>query len=131
MSVTDSLDRKPEIFEYIVVNKSELNQLTQVTTKPTTWVVNARPGIPNALLGKNGKVAIRITQHPDVKKLCEHVGAIVSTSANLSQQQTCLELDQVRAIFGPRIDFVQRESTPGTGQSSTIIELSTGKILRK
>ena len=120
-----------QVSKYIDVTKSELNKLSQATTKPTTWVVDANSSIPDALLGKNRKIAIRITQHPDVAQLCDEVGAIVSTSANLSQQQTCLELDQVRAIFGPRIDFIQSKSTPGTGQSSTIIDLNTGNVLRK
>ena len=116
---------------FIDISDSELNQVSESTEKPTTWVVNASRHVPALLLGPSRKVAVRITQHPDIKILCGQVGAIVSTSANLSQQQTCLELNQVRAIFGPRIDFVQQDSTPGVGQSSTIIEASTGKILRQ
>ncbi len=126
--LASSLD---QINHLVRTDSSVLQTLNSKTKKPTTWLVNASEETPVSFLGNTGKVAIRITQHPDVKQLCDHVGAIISTSANLSNQQTCLDLNQVRAIFGPRIDFVQSNPTPGTGQSSTIIELDSGKVLRK
>ena len=119
-----------QVTHLINANQDELKLITSPTEKPTTWLVNASNLAPNSLLGNTRKIAIRLTQHPDVTTICQHVGAIASTSANLSQQQICHDLNQVRAMFGPGIDYIQKESTPGTGQSSTIIDSSSGTILR-
>ena len=126
--LASSLD---QVKNFIQADQTELQKLTLISKKPTTWLVNASKGVPVSLLGDTGKIAIRITQHPDIKILCDHAGAIASTSANLSRQQICHDLNHVRTMFGPRIDYIQKDPTPGTGQSSTIIDSSSGKVLRQ
>ncbi len=119
-----------QLTNYIQANEKELETISTVRPTPTTWLVDPNNNVPADLLGTSEKIAVRITNHPEVKALCDLVGAIVSTSANLSKQEICVDLNQVRSMFGPNIDFIQHNSTIGSGQSSTIIELSSGKVLR-
>ncbi|MEW6039755.1 MAG: Sua5/YciO/YrdC/YwlC family protein [Pseudomonadota bacterium] len=52
---------------------------------PTTWLIPARPGIPDWLRGAHDSLAVRVTAHQVAAALCRAFGgAIVSTSANLS-----------------------------------------------
>ena len=120
-----------QIAGFICADNHVLEQLNTTMTNPTTWLVEASNAAPTQLIGESNKIAIRITQHANIKYLCSQVGAIVSTSANISQQETCTNAQQVRTVFGPTIDYIDQNQTPSTGKSSTIIDLSTGKVLRR
>ena len=119
-----------QIAHFIRVDNHVLEQLNTPMTNPTTWLVEASNTAPAHLIGSTNKIAVRITQHTNIKHLCSHVGAIVSTSANISQQQTCSNAQQARAVFGPSIDYIDQNQAPSTGKSSTINDLSTGNVLQ-
>ncbi len=120
-----------QVVDFIHADEKTLQILNTPTKTPTTWLVDASSNVPPQLLGATHKVAIRISQHPSIKKLCEEAGAIASTSANISNQETCTNAQQVRAVFGPNIDFIDQNQTPGSGKSSTIIDLNSGDVLRR
>jgi len=120
-----------QIAHFLRVDNHVLEQLNAPMINPTTWLVEASNAVPAQLMGSTNKIAIRITQHANIKHLCSHVGAIVSTSANISKQETCSNAQQARAVFGPSIDYIDQDQAPSTGKSSTIIDLSTGNTLRR
>ena len=99
------------------------------STTPTTWLLPAKRSTPVWITGTHDRVAIRITQHPIARKLCKMVGAIVSTSANISDYPTVINEQQLRDWFGPYLDYVII-GTPGTGVPSEIRDVISGKILR-
>jgi L-threonylcarbamoyladenylate synthase len=120
-----------QLNDFIQVDAKAFETLDTATQQPTTWLVPARNNVSPLLIGNSNKIAIRITNHAGVKSICAQVGAIASTSANISDQQICYDMNQVRAIFGPSIDYIDQTQTPGAGKSSTIIDLITGAILRE
>lgn len=120
-----------QLASYIAIDKQAIDVLNVKTDKPTTWLVKPAQGISHDLIGASQRVAIRITSFSPIKNLCEQVGAIASTSANISNQKVCTQPEQIRKMFGPNIDYVDPNQTPGTGKSSTIIDLSSGKIIRR
>lgn len=98
-------------------------------SEPTTWLLPANNRSPPWITGKQSSIAIRITRHSIAKKLCSAVGAIVSTSANISKYPTIQNEQQIRSWFGSHIDYVIL-GPPGTGQPSEIRDVVTGKVVR-
>ena len=119
-----------QLDSFIQLDASSLETLKAPTQQPTTWLVTAKKNVAQQLIGNTNKIAVRITQHHGVRSICEQVGAIASTSANISDQPICKNTQQAREVFGPNIDYIEQNQTPGTGKSSTIIDLSSGNILR-
>ena len=120
-----------QLNDYIECTPDELRQLKHQHAHPTTYLVNAKPHLPASLIGQHSKIAVRITQHPIVSEICNSIGAIASTSCNISQQDICNDAHVCRTLFGPHIDYIETVSISGTGQASRIIDLSTQKILRE
>lgn len=125
--LASSLD---QLDDFIKVDAATLEKLDTATQLPTTWLIPPSKNVSKQLIGSTNKIAVRITKHKGVKSICDHIGAIASTSANLSDQPICRNTQQARDIFGPNIDYFDQNQTPGTGNSSTIIDLISGNILR-
>ncbi|MDW3095977.1 MAG: L-threonylcarbamoyladenylate synthase [Gammaproteobacteria bacterium] len=119
------------LYKYIQVSDKELDTLNTETKQPTTWLVTANDHVPLQLIGETGKIAVRITNHVGIKSICDYVGAIASTSANIAGQPICSDIYHARAVFGPSIDYIDQNQTPGTAKSSTIIDLCSKTILRR
>ena len=72
-----------------------------------------------------------ITNHPTVKRLCQEFGKpLVSTSANLTGQETVISIEQAKAQFAEQVGFYVDEPLGGNTQPSTIKDAMTGKIFR-
>ena len=126
--LASSLD---QLNDFIQLDTDTLKTLSKATQQPTTWLVPAKNNVSQHLLGNTNKIAVRITNHLAIKSICDHVGVIVSPSANLSDQPICKDTQQVKKVFGPNIDYIDQNQTPGTGKSSTIIDLGSSNILRE
>lgn len=120
-----------QVINYIETDTHSIETLATQTESPTTWLVKAAKNISPQLVGKDNKIAIRLTNFPAIKTICDQVGAIASTSANISNYPVCTNVKQIRDTFGPNIDYVDQNQTPGSGKSSTIVDLSSGDIIRR
>ena len=119
-----------QLNDFIECTSQELEQLNSSQTRPTTFLVNAKLHLPPSLIGQHSKIAVRLTEHVVVSKICQQIGAIASTSCNLSQHDICTEASACRTLFGPHLDYIETHSVSGSGQASRIIDLSTQEILR-
>ena len=79
---------------------------------PVTWLLPVRPNIPRLVRGDHPAIALRVSDHPIVRMLCQQANmAIVSTSANRASrlphrlQKTVLDefRDDVDGIVAGRI----------------------------
>jgi len=120
-----------QISSYVTADEKTIQTLNTPTDSPTTWLVQPAKNISHHLVGETNKIAVRITSFAPIKTLCEQVGTIASTSANISNQLPCTNAQQIRDNFGPNIDYVDPNQTSGSGKSSTIIDLSSGNIIRR
>lgn len=98
---------------------------------PVTFVFPALPSTPRWLTGRFDSLAVRVTDHPLVSKLCLAYGKpLVSTSANLSGLSPCRTADEVLQQFGD--DFpVLRGDTGGRQNPSEIRDALTGELFRQ
>ena len=119
-----------QLLNYINCSTEEIEILNKPQHRPTTYLVQASEHLPPSLLGEHTKIAVRMVKHPCIISLCENVGAIASTSANISHQEICSQPEKLRTMFGPHIDYIETESIAGTGLASRIIDLASQEIIR-
>lgn len=97
---------------------------------PVTWILPTKSGVPPWLTGKNDTLAIRISDHPIVRELCNSIGILVSTSANPAGCQPARTTNRVRSYFGNQLDYILPGLVGGRLQPTEIREANSGKVLR-
>ena len=98
---------------------------------PVTWIVRAHEDVPALLTGGRPTIAVRVSAHPIVRRLCERTGsALVSTSANLSGHRPARTALEVRRRLGHAIDWVLAGPTGGLGRPTEIRVAGTGALVR-
>lgn len=97
-----------------------------------TWVIPAQSWVPHWLTGNHPSLAIRVTNHPLSKALCEQFcGPIVSTSANHHHQHPAYNALQVRGYFSKSSELkILNGQTGGNKKPSKIYDAVTGNRLR-
>jgi len=99
---------------------------------PTTWLLPARPNVSRLLRGEHDTIAVRITNHPLAKKLCEQWGnALISTSANISEQPAVHNIEIVKTIFSGQVNYYMNGDVGALAQPTEIKDGQTGKIIRQ
>ena len=97
----------------------------------TTWLFPAAPQVPAIIKGKYNTVAIRISNNPTIKNICDlYDKPIVSTSANIHNKAAATNSDEVINTFGNSIDYVVPGEIDKLCGASKIIDGITGKVLR-
>ena len=98
---------------------------------PHTWLWPARASCPPWLRGSHTRLAVRVSAHPEVRKLCAAAGsALVSTSANRSGDLPCRDSACVSAQFPTGLDGILDQPCAGASEPSTIRDILTGVWLR-
>lgn len=98
---------------------------------PITKIFPASAKAPKWVCAKNNTIAIRITDHPVAKKICEQFsGAIVSTSANPEGQTPAKTTQQIKEYFGNQINVIIDAPVGDLASPTRIIDAITGETLR-
>jgi L-threonylcarbamoyladenylate synthase len=98
---------------------------------PYTWIVPARPEVLALLTGGRPTIAVRVSAHPIVQRLCRRTGsALVSTSANLSGAAPARTALAVRTRLGREVDFVLAGELGKAERPTEIRDSATGAVLR-
>ncbi|HBP42975.1 MAG: L-threonylcarbamoyladenylate synthase [Vreelandella alkaliphila] len=98
---------------------------------PNTWLVPDNGRSHGLVRGAHQSVALRVTDHPLMKALCEAFGGpLVSTSANRAGDPPAMSADEVAAIFGEEVAAIVVGELGGNAKPSTIKDLVTGKVMR-
>jgi len=127
-------DNYQQLLPYIddsSLTHQQLEHILSFWPGPVTWVMPAKPSTPDWLTGRFSSLAVRVTDHPLVKELCQQFGKpLVSTSANLNGQEPCRLADEVRLQFGE--DFpVLNGKVGGRENPSEIRDALTGDLIRQ
>jgi len=90
---------------------------------PLTIVMPARSGIPNALIGPDGGVGIRVSSHPIARTLAYGLGRpITATSANRSGEPPARTIAEARAALGDKVKVFVEGGTLTAGAPSTVVQ---------
>jgi L-threonylcarbamoyladenylate synthase len=125
-------DNVSQLKPYIDINDTLIiSKLMSKTDRPVTWIVPCHYSTPAWLTGEHQSIAVRISNHPIVKRLCTQFnGAIVSTSANLSGQSSTKKSWMVRHRFANQIDYYVPGELGVFKSESQIRDAITGEIFR-
>jgi len=99
---------------------------------PYTVVLRATHEAPAALVSKEGRIGLRVPDHPIPRLLAKAYGPITSTSANRHGQPSPTTCEEARAQLGDSVDiYVDAGPTP-LGIESTVVDLTgpRAKVLR-
>ncbi len=98
---------------------------------PVTWVVAASAEAPQWITGDRDTIAVRISQHPVVRALCDAAdSALVSTSANISGRPPASNRLAAQRLFGDLVDMITPGETGGLGGPTELRDADTGEVLR-
>ncbi len=99
---------------------------------PTTWLLpDSGQRVPAWIKGKFATVAVRVSAHPDVIRLCRAFGGpVVSTSANPAGAAPARSRLRVLTWFGDSLDYVVPGRLGGQQGPSTIRDLRSNTPIR-
>ncbi len=97
---------------------------------PVTWLMPTYPDTPYWLSGRHDTLAVRISAHPVVRRLCHRVGPLVSTSANPSGCLPARTGRRARAYFGREVDCYVPGHVGGDPRPSVIRDALSGQVVR-
>lgn len=96
---------------------------------PLTVLLAAKPGLPDLITGRSGKVAVRVPGRSFALDLARAVGyPITATSANISGMPPSDNPGDVIRYFGDTINLLIDGGYAPGGTPSTIIDMSEGDI---
>ena len=111
------------------LSDDDLNTVSATWPGPVTWVLPCHDDVPGWLRGEHHSLAIRISDHPVVRRLCDAAGPLVSTSANPAGKEPARSLLRVRQYFPSGLNCLLPGALGGRKQPSEIRTL-TGERLR-
>lgn len=87
--------------------------------------------LPAIVKGEHATVAVRVTAHPVLSRLCERMGGpLISTSCNPAGRSPARNHWQVRRYFGEVLDGIMPGELGGERRPSRILDPATGRWLR-
>ncbi len=121
-----------QLTPYIEPLTPELQSKVEATWPgAVTWLLPAKPEVPEWIKGTHATIAVRVTAHPDTSALCKTAGmAIISTSANNAGEPPIRNPLKIQKGFGEFIDYILPGELGESEKPSQIINGITGEVIR-
>jgi L-threonylcarbamoyladenylate synthase len=96
---------------------------------PLTLVLLARQGIPDALIGDDGGVGVRVSSHPVARALADALGGpLTATSANLAGEPPAVEPTAARRVLRDGVKVFVEDGRLAGGAPSTVVAVDRSGI---
>lgn len=131
--IAANIEQLKSYADFSSLTKSQLATIQKTWPGPFTWVVPVQKNLSKLISGDFDSVAVRVSAHPVVQQLCrEFAKPIISTSANLSGLEACIDALQVKKMFtdNPLLTSIIGADVSGLKCPSQIYHALTGKRLR-
>ncbi len=121
-----------QLEKYLQPVKPEIQQRVLASWPgPYTWLWPVKDDVPALLCGQHTTLAVRVSAHPVVQALCTAYGkAIVSTSANLADNEPARNIAEVREYFDDKLDFIVDADIGESAQPTEIRDAITNNVIR-
>lgn len=125
------------IGRYVKVIPPMAIELLEVNDKPMTIIYPGAMGLAENVVAEDGSVGIRVPQSEFCRQLCRRFGgAIVSTSANISGEETPASFEDINASILDAVDHIVDPcyEDGATGVSSQVIKVGLDgevKVIRE
>jgi L-threonylcarbamoyladenylate synthase len=116
-----------QISEYAYLT-SAARRLFPLLPGPLTIVLERRETVPDFVNASGKTVGIRVPGHPECLQLLEAAGPITSTSANLHHQPEPRTMEEIRQVFGDRVDFYLEAGSTPLGRPSTLVDATVDPV---
>ncbi|MEB2328161.1 MAG: Sua5/YciO/YrdC/YwlC family protein [Pseudomonas sp.] len=119
-------------FDFLLDDLPErwLDRLAGTWPGPNTWLVPHRERLPEWITGQHDSVALRVSDHPLVARLCALTGPLVSTSANPAGRPAARSRLRVEQYFPGQLDAALNGPLGGRRNPSTIRDVRSGEVIR-
>ena len=117
---------------YVKVMPPNAREILEASTSPLTIIFPKGKNVAKNVLGKDGSIAIRIVNGKYSGQVINRFGkAIVSTSANISNEPTAVTFDDIDDEIKAGVDYVVQHyrTTLHSVKASTIIYLDEEGLL--
>jgi L-threonylcarbamoyladenylate synthase len=104
--------------------------LEQLMPGPVSVLVRRKSVVPNVLTAGSPLVGIRFPDHEVALRIIDAAGPITSTSANRTGSQPPSSADEISPDIADRVEMVLDGGKCKFGQPSTLLDLTTRKIIR-
>ncbi|MET1255284.1 L-threonylcarbamoyladenylate synthase [Aliikangiella maris] len=99
--------------------------------RATTWLIPCLPEVTPLLRGQYDCLAVRITQHPVARMICQHMQKpLVSTSCNIAGKSEMTQVTRVRNQMYTQVEQVVSGRCGGQSPS-TIIDMTSRRVIRQ
>src|SRR3989338_761692 len=121
-----------EQFDFLLEDLPEiwLARLTVSWPGPNPWLVPHQNRLPEWISGQHDSVALRVSDHPQVRALCRLTGPLVSTSANPAGRPSARSRLRVEQYFPGQLDCVLGGGLGGRKNPRLIPALTCGDVVR-
>ncbi len=129
--VAQNVSQCLDYFDYEKVPIEKRPEIFSSWPGPITWLLPAKATTPKWLTGDSDMIAIRISAHPTVQRMCKSFNRpIVSTSANITGTEVCKTMGDAIKVFGKSVAIYVNESLGCSDKPSVIKHAITGEIFR-
>lgn len=129
-----SVEQLQKYYPALALSDEHIERMKTVQPHPTTWLIpfkkSVAPKTAGLLIGNNHSIAVRIPQHPLALALCQQIGPLVSSSANMPRAIPAKKIMIVRKNFRAKIDYYLSGETNFASSPSQIVDIQTGRIIR-
>lgn len=113
------------------LSSAQIEKINQPSIRATTWLIKKRANLSLLLVGEHQKLAVRVTDNPTAKALCDSFAKpIISTSCNLNAKPTSSNVSTIRNKMMLKVDQIIGGRCSGQPPSQ-IIDLDSGMVIRK
>ena len=112
------------------LEQNKLAQLDKIWPGPVSFLVPDNGVAPEWIVGANETLGLRVSAHPEVKSLCDQVGPLVSTSANITGFPPVKSAEDFLISFEDEIDYVLEGRLGGLEKPTEIRHIITGEVFR-
>lgn len=112
------------------LSNQQLERVNTPRERAITWLMPCLPEVSPLLRGHFQSLAVRITQHPIARAICELTNTpLVSTSCNIAGKSELKTVVEVRNHMKAKIDWLVSGRCGGQAPSQ-IIDITNNRVLR-
>jgi len=113
------------------LSSAQIDKIDQPSIRATTWLIDKQADLSPLLVGQHQKLAVRVTDNPIAKKLCDlFAKPIISTSCNLNGKPASSQVSDIRNKMILKVDQIVGGNCSGQ-PPSRIVDLDSGAIIRQ
>lgn len=116
---------KEMLSRFVEVTEEAFQLIDKFLPGPLTLVLRQKKNLPDLISAGTGKVAVRISNYPFVKRLFDFVSEpLTSTSANVSGEENLFNFDKIYETFKGKVALIVDSGNLPPSKGSTVIDLT-------